>query len=65
MQVFSKLGSYYAKLDGGGRILFAAGEEVKRGKGSELVWLRVYVASGGPEQFELDGIIWKTSKEEA
>lgn len=61
--MFSKLGSYYAKPAGGARNLFAAGEEVKRGKGSQLVWLRVYVASGGPEQFELDGIIWKTSKE--
>jgi hypothetical protein len=62
MQVYSKLGSYYAKPESGARNLFAAGEEVKRGKGTTLEWLRVYVAAGGPEQFELDGIVWKTSK---
>jgi len=33
-----------------------------RGKGTELVWLRVYVAQGGPEQWELDGIVWQTSQ---
>lgn len=65
VQVFSKLGSYYAKPDSGARNLFTAGEELKRGKGTELVWLRAYVASGGPEEFELDGIIWKTSKAES
>lgn len=42
--------------------MFAEGEEIKRGKGTELKWLRAYVTAGGPEQFELDGIIWKTSK---
>jgi hypothetical protein len=61
-QVFSKLGSYYSKTPAGGKTLFAAGEEMKRGKGTELQWLRVYVAAGGPEEFELDGIIWKSSK---
>eukprot|EP00892_Ulva_mutabilis_P006174 jgi/Ulvmu1/3929/UM018_0152.1 len=61
-QAFSKLGSYYARRPDGARNLFADGEEVKRGKGTQLVWLRTYVAEGGPETFELDGIIWKTSK---
>lgn len=62
VQAFSKLGSYYSRRPDGVRNLFADGEEIKRGKGTELKSLRTYVAVGGPEQFELDGIIWKTSK---
>jgi len=62
VQAFSKLGSYYSRRPDGARNLFAAGEEVKRGKGVELKWLRTFVAAGGPENFELDGIIWKSSK---
>jgi hypothetical protein len=46
----------------GGNKLFAAGEEMKRGKGTQLVWLRVYVSDGGYEVHQLDGIVWKTSK---
>ena len=60
--MFTKLGSYYAKLPSGSKTLLADGEEVKRGKGSTLQWLRVYVAEGGPEEWQLDGIVWKTSK---
>jgi hypothetical protein len=62
LQVFSKLGSYYAKLPAGGKKLFAEGEEVKKGKGTQLEWLRVYVSEGGYEVHKLDGIVWKTSK---
>ena len=65
VQVLSKLGSYYGKLPDGGKKLFAPGEEAKRGKGTQLQWLRVYVCEGGPEVFELDGILWKTSRAEA
>lgn len=64
VQAFSKLGSYYSRRPDGARNLFADGEELKRGKGTELKWLRTYVAEGGPENFELDGIIWKSSKSE-
>lgn len=52
----SRLGSYYEKLPGGGRSLFAAAEKGK----SELLDLQVYVAEGGPEEWTLDGIVWKS-----
>lgn len=64
-QAFSKLGPYYEKAPGGGRTLFAAGEEAKRGKGVLLRWLRVYVAAGGPVRWELNGIMWNTEQEAA
>jgi hypothetical protein len=62
--VFSKLGSYYAKMPDSGKSLFATGEEPKRGKGTRLTWLRAYVSTGAPEQYHLEGIIWETSKQE-
>ena len=65
LQVLSKLGSYYAKPPDGSRNLFAPGEELKRGKGTQLKWLRAYVAEGGPETFDLEGVVWKSSKGEA
>lgn len=54
----SRLGSYYAKLPGGGRSLFAEGES---NKGTELTDLKVWVAKGRGEQWKLNGIVWTTS----
>lgn len=65
MQAYSKLGPYYERAPGGGRNLFAPGEEVKRGKGTLLRWLRVYVSSAGPVEWELNGIMWNTKQENA
>lgn len=53
----SRLGSYYEKIPGGGRSLFAAGEDWKA---ATLRDLKVVVAVGDPEQWNLDGIVWKT-----
>lgn len=53
-----RLGTYYAKLPNGERSLFAAGEQ---SKGTQLTELRVYVAEGDGEEWELDGLTWKTS----
>ncbi|CAL8463201.1 g2735 [Coccomyxa elongata] len=53
----SRLGSYYARRADGGRTLFAVGEE----KRAQLVDLKVFVAAGGPEEWQLDGIVWKSS----
>lgn len=55
----TQLGPYYARLPDGGKSLFAAGES---GRGTLLAGLRVYLAEGGPEQWELDGIVWKTKR---
>ena len=54
-----QLGPYYARLPDGGKSLFAASET---GRGTQLAGLRVYLAEGGPEQWELDGIVWKTKR---
>ncbi|PRW18377.1 Interferon-induced 44 family [Chlorella sorokiniana] len=54
-----KLGPYYARLPDGGKSLFAPTES---GRGTPLAGLRVYLAEGGPEQWELDGIVWKTKR---
>lgn len=54
-----KLGPYFARLPDGGNSLFAPGESQR---GAPLTWLRVYVAQGGPEEWELDGIVWKTRR---
>ena len=65
MQAFSKLGSYYAKTPSGGKSLFADAETAVRragGKGTDLKFLRAYVAAGDPEAWELDGIVWKSSQ---
>ena len=53
----SRLGTFYAKLPGGGRSLFGAAENPKS---TELVSLECYVAQGDGEVWELDGIVWKT-----
>jgi hypothetical protein len=54
----SRLGSYYAKLPDGGRHLFSDNEA---GKGTELTDLKVWVAKGRGEEWELNGIVWSTS----
>jgi hypothetical protein len=54
-----KLGPYYARLPDGGKSLFAPGESQR---GVQLAWLRVYVARGGGEEWELDGIVWRTRR---
>ena len=56
----SRLGSYYAKLPGGGRSLFAEGENWKK---ATLVDLKVFVLEGEGEKWELDGIVWKRGNE--
>ncbi|KAL4458167.1 hypothetical protein ABPG75_013032 [Micractinium tetrahymenae] len=52
-----KLGPYYARMPDGGKSLFGPGENAR---GTQLVGLRVYVAEGAGEQWELDGIVWRT-----
>ena len=54
----SRLGSYFARRPDGERTLFTAGE----GRTAQLKSLRVYVSEGEGEKWELDGIIWTTSK---
>eukprot|EP00884_Botryococcus_braunii_P005326 jgi/Botrbrau1/14795/Bobra.105_1s0008.2 len=54
-----RLGTYYARRPDGSRSLFADDENIK---GTQLVDLKVWVAEGGPEQWELDGIVWKSSQ---
>lgn len=54
----SRLGTFYTRMPDGGRSLFAAGDDPKR---TTLRSLRVYVAEGDGERWELDGIVWKTS----
>ena len=56
----SRLGTFYARLPGGGRTLFAEGED---GKGAEVVELRCYVAEGEGEAWALDGIVWRTERQ--
>lgn len=53
-----KLGPYYARAPAGGKSLFGPGEGGRGG--AQLASLRVYVAEGEGEQWELDGIVWKT-----
>jgi len=55
-QAKSRLGSYYEKLPGRGRSLFAPEEKGK----TQLIDLKVFVAEGGPEEWTLDGIVWKS-----
>mmetsp|Transcript_16447 Transcript_16447/g.41743 ORF Transcript_16447/g.41743 Transcript_16447/m.41743 type:complete len:308 (-) Transcript_16447:34-957(-) len=52
----SRLGSYYERIPGGGRSLFAEGEVKK----ATLTELKVWVAKGAGEEWQLDGIVWKT-----
>lgn len=56
---FTAAGSYYAKMPDGGRSLFGADEDSKR---VQLLWLRVFVAEGEGEKWELEGLTWKTSQ---
>lgn len=56
----SRLGSYYERMPDGGRSLFASGESPK---GTELEYLKCYVAQGEGEAWELDGIVWKTKSQ--
>lgn len=79
-QAVCRLGSYYAKLPDGGRSLFAPDEgESRRGrvttqleslrvraccKGGGACVAQVYVAQGGGEEWELDGIVWKSTRRE-
>jgi hypothetical protein len=56
-QVRSRLGTGYSKLPGGGRSLFGEDE----GGRADLTDLKVYVADGDPESWELDGVVWKSS----
>ena len=66
-----RLGTYYAKIpssssssasssrrSGSDRSLFSPRE--KDLKKTELVSLKVYVASGAAEKWDLDGVVWKT-----
>ena len=60
-----KLGPYYARMPDGGKSLFAAGDGGGgRGGGgaAQLTRLRVYVAQGGGEEWELQGIVWQTRR---
>ncbi|KAI3425718.1 hypothetical protein D9Q98_007694 [Chlorella vulgaris] len=52
-----KLGPMYARMPDGGKSLFAAEESPK---GTLLTSLRVYVAEGAGEEWELNGIVWST-----
>ena len=74
-----RLGTYYAKIPSssstksssesnpqqraapGGRSLFSPRE--KDLKKTELVSLKVYVASGAAEKWDLDGVVWKTGSD--
>jgi len=57
-RVKCRLGTYYARRPDGARTLFADGEDARA---TELTSLRVYVAAGNAEAWELDGVVWKTS----
>ena len=56
-------GTYYERLPDGGRSLFAASEAKE--KSVKLTELRIYVAVGEGEEWELDGIVWKTKWKES
>mmetsp|Transcript_387 Transcript_387/g.1348 ORF Transcript_387/g.1348 Transcript_387/m.1348 type:complete len:337 (+) Transcript_387:70-1080(+) len=59
-----RLGAYYEKRADGSRNLFANEEKARGGGGkAELVSLHVLVAEGKGEEWELDGIVWKTRLE--
>lgn len=52
-----KLGPHYARMPDGGKSVFAEGENAR---GAQLVGLQAYVAVGQGEEWELDGIVWRT-----
>lgn len=53
-----RLGTFYSNLPNGCRSLFSSTDSPKS---TELTDLKVYVAVGQGEAWDLDGIIWKTS----
>lgn len=55
----SRLGCYYAKLPTGGRSLFSTDEKLNK---VALKKLLVYVAEGLGDEWQLDGITWKTKR---
>jgi len=54
----SRLGTFYARMPGKVRHVFAPQENPR---GAQLRRLRAYVGVGEGEQWELDGIVWRTS----
>ncbi|CAD7701464.1 unnamed protein product [Ostreobium quekettii] len=54
-----RLGTYYARTPDGGRTLFSGSEASE--KEAVLTDLKVFVAEGEGEEWELDGITWKTN----
>ncbi|GMH42943.1 hypothetical protein BSKO_10865 [Bryopsis sp. KO-2023] len=60
-RVKSRLGSYYAKLPDGGRTLFSEKDDPKF---CQLKSLKVFVAQGSGDEWQLDGIVWKTKRVE-
>ena len=52
-----RLGTFYSRLPDNGRSLFAPGEDPKS---ATVESLKCYVAEGSGEEWELDGIVWKT-----
>ncbi|CAG9467377.1 unnamed protein product [Pedinophyceae sp. YPF-701] len=58
----SRLGTFYSRIDASKkRDLFAPDEDWK---GTTLTRLRVYVGAGKGEEWELDGIVWKSKVDE-
>ena len=55
----SRLGTFYAKMPGGGRSLFGIADDPKA---AQLSSLKCYVAEGAGEAWELDGIVWQTKR---
>ena len=56
----SRLGTYYERMPSGARHIFASDEGSKSGGTTDLLWMKVFVAQGKGEEWELDGIVWKT-----
>lgn len=55
----SRLGTYYERCPDGTRTLFSSPM-----KSMQLTDLRVFVAQGKGEEWELDGVVWKTKWKE-
>ena len=53
--VYCRLGSHYEKMPSGDRSLF--GEKL-----AELSSIRCFVSAEGPEEWNLDGIVWNTDR---
>uniref|UniRef100_A0A061R4X3 TLDc domain-containing protein n=1 Tax=Tetraselmis sp. GSL018 TaxID=582737 RepID=A0A061R4X3_9CHLO len=52
-----RLGTFYERLPDGGRSLFAEHESIR---GAALTDLKVFVAQGSGEEWDLQGIVWNT-----